>query len=81
MLPGAHSITVSYSGDSDFLASSTTANTITINQSIIVLDPTASGALSISQNAIIKLIGGVYVDSSSSKARSQRAGMPRSPHQ
>ena len=61
---------VSYSGDSNFLASSTTASTITINQSIIVLDPTAGGALSISENASIKLTGGVYVDSSSSSALS-----------
>ena len=68
--PGANAIRVSYSGDSNFLASSTSTSTITINQSIIVLDPTAGGALSISGNASIKLSGGVYVDSSSSSALS-----------
>ncbi len=66
--PGSHSISVSYSGDNNFLASSTTTSTITITQSIIVLDGTAAGALSISGNATIKLTGGVYVDSSSSSA-------------
>ncbi len=65
---GSHSITVSYSGDSNFVASATSASTITIGQSIIVLDPTSGGALSISGNANIKLTGGVYVDSSSSSA-------------
>ena len=65
---GTHSIKVSYSGSSNFLASSTTASTITINQSIIVLDSTASGALTVAGNAAIKLAGGVYVDSSSSSA-------------
>ena len=68
--PGSHSITVTYSGDTNFLASSTVTNTLTIGQSIIVLDPTAGGALSISQNASIKLTGGVYIDSSSSTALS-----------
>ncbi len=63
----ANSIKVSYSdtADSNFLASSTTISTITINQSIIVLDPTAGGVLSLSGNASIKLTGGVFVDSSS----------------
>jgi hypothetical protein len=68
--PGSHSITVSYSGDSNFLASTTTASTITINPSIIILDPTAGGALNLSENASIYVTGGVYVDSSSSSALS-----------
>jgi Ca2+-binding RTX toxin-like protein len=68
LAPGPHSITVTYSGDNNFLASSTTTSTIKITQSIIVLDPTAGGALSIAGNASIKLTGGVYVDSSSSSA-------------
>ncbi len=42
--------------------------TLTVNQSIIVLDPTASGALFLSGNAAISLAGGVFVDSSSSSA-------------
>jgi MBG domain (YGX type) len=44
--------------------------TLTVNQSIIVLDPTAGGALSLSGNASIALAGGVFVDSSSSTALS-----------
>ena len=43
--PGAQTIKASYSGDSNFLASSASTSTITINPSIIVLDPKASGAL------------------------------------
>ncbi len=66
--PGSNAITLSYSGDSNFLTSTTTAATIVINQSIIILDPTASGALDLSGNASIKVAGGVYVDSSSASA-------------
>jgi Bacterial Ig-like domain (group 3)/MBG domain (YGX type) len=44
------------------------SGTLTVNQSIIVLDPTAGGALSLSGNAVITLAGGVFVDSSSSSA-------------
>ena len=65
---GSHSITVKYSGDTSFLSSSTTAGTISIAQSIIVLDPTAGGALSLSGSATINMTGLVYVDSSSSSA-------------
>ena len=61
---------MSYSGDGNFLASSTSTSAITINKSIIVLDPTAGGALSISGNASIKVTGGVYVDSKSASALS-----------
>ncbi len=67
---GANTIKVTYSGDSNFLSSSASTGTITISQSIIVLDPTAGGALSLSGNASIKLTGGVFVDSSSSTALS-----------
>ena len=67
---GSHSITVTYSGDTSFLSSSTTASTISIAQSIIVLDPTAGGALSLSTSASINVTGMVYVDSSSSSALS-----------
>ena len=67
---GANTIKVTYSGDGNFLASSASTGTITIGQSIIVLDPTAGGALSLSGNASIKLTGGVFVDSSSSSALS-----------
>jgi hypothetical protein len=44
--------------------------TLTVNQSVIVLDPAAGGALSLSGNANITLAGGVFVDSSSSSALS-----------
>ena len=67
---GGHTIKVSYSGDTNFLTSSASTGSITIGQAIIVLDPSAGGALSLSGNASIKLTGGVYVDSSSSTALS-----------
>ena len=51
---GANTIKVTYSGDGNFLTSSTTTGPITINQSIIVLDQTAGGALSLSGNANIR---------------------------
>ncbi len=44
--------------------------TLTVNQSIIVLDPTAGGALNLSGSASINIAGGVYVDSSASSALS-----------
>ncbi len=65
---GGNTIKVTYSGDGNFLTSSASTGTITIGQSIIVLDPTAGGALSLSGNASIKLTAGVFVDSSSSSA-------------
>jgi hypothetical protein len=68
--PGSHLITVTYSGDSNFLSSITATSTITVRQSIIVLDPTAGGALAISGNARVTILGGLYVDSSSSSALS-----------
>jgi len=44
--------------------------TVAMNGSIIVLDPSAGGALTISGNASISIPGGVHVDSSSSSALS-----------
>ena len=44
--------------------------TLTVNLSIIILDPKAGGALSLSGNSTIALAGGVFVDSSSSSALS-----------
>ncbi|MGO9917427.1 MAG: Ig-like domain repeat protein, partial [Isosphaeraceae bacterium] len=67
---GSHTIKATYSGDTNFLTSNASTGTITIGQSIILLDPTAGGALSLSGNAGIQLSGGVYVDSSSSTALS-----------
>ncbi len=49
LAPGSHSITVTYSGDTNFLTSSTTTSTITMGQSIIVLDPTAGGSESLGE--------------------------------
>ncbi len=69
-MAGPHTIKATYSGDGDFLSSNGTAGTVTVGQSIIVLDPSAGGALSLSGNASINLPGGVYVDSSSSTALS-----------
>ena len=67
---GPHTIKATYSGDGNFVTSYGTSGTVTVGQSIIVLDPSAGGALSISGNASINLPGGVYVDSSSSTALS-----------
>jgi hypothetical protein len=64
---GNNKLTLSYSGDSNFLASSTTV-TVTANVSILVLDPTANSALSLSSNATINVPGTVIVDSNSNSA-------------
>ncbi len=65
---GNHTIKATYAGDTNFLTSSASTGSVSIGQSIIILDPSAGGALSLSGNASIKLTGGVYVDSSSSTA-------------
>jgi Bacterial Ig-like domain (group 3) len=67
---GPHTIKATYSGDGNFVTSSGTATTITIGQTIFVLDPSAGGALSLSGSASINISGGLYVDSSSSSALS-----------
>ncbi len=67
---GSHTIKATYSGDTNFLTSFGNTGTVTIGQTIFVLDPSAGGALSLSGNASIKIGGGVYVDSSSSSALS-----------
>ena len=64
---GKNVITLTYSGDADFLSSTTTV-TVTVGQSIIVLDPSANGALTLSGNANINVPGIVTVDSKSSTA-------------
>ena len=66
---GTDTITAAYGGDGNFLTSTGTY-AITTKQSIIVLDPSAGGALSLSGNASINVSGVVYVDSSSSSALS-----------
>ncbi len=67
---GPHVIKATYSGDGNFVTSFGMAGTVTVGQSIIVLDPSAGGALSLSGNASINLPGGVYVNSNSSTALS-----------
>ena len=68
---GNHTITVVYDGDADFQGSVSTALTQTIiPPSILILNPTASGALTLSGNASVNIPGAVVVDSSSSTALS-----------
>jgi hypothetical protein len=67
---GNHTIKATYSGTSNFLTSNGTTSTVTIGQTIFVLDPSAGGALSLSGSASININGGVYVDSSSTSALS-----------
>ncbi|HEV3078830.1 MAG TPA: matrixin family metalloprotease, partial [Gemmataceae bacterium] len=62
-----NTITFSYSGDTNFLASDTSL-TVSILSSILVLDPAATGALSLSGNASITEPGNVVVDSNVSAA-------------
>ena len=67
---GTDTITATYGGDADFLTSIGTL-TVTINPSIIVLDSTAAGALTLSGNAgiaLAKVSGSVFVDSGSTSA-------------
>jgi titin len=66
---GSQTITATYGGNVPFLASSATI-TVSIVPSIIVLDSTAAGALTVSGNASINLPGAAFVDSSSSRALS-----------
>ncbi len=56
--------------DGSAIASGNVGSFIAIIQSIIVLDKTAGGALTVSGNASINIPGGVFVDSSSSTALS-----------
>ncbi len=64
---GPHEITATYNGNPTFLGSSATL-TQSVSLSILVLDPTAGGALSLSGNAGISVPGAVVVDSSSKTA-------------
>ncbi|HVS38582.1 MAG TPA: Ig-like domain repeat protein, partial [Gemmataceae bacterium] len=67
MLPGNQSITATYSGDSNFLTSSSTV-TVSPAASLYVLNTTASGALTLSGNADVNVPGAVDVDSNSASA-------------
>jgi hypothetical protein len=66
---GKNTLTVTYNGDGNFLPSSTTL-TVTVLDSVLVLDPTAVGALSVSGNAHLTTPGTLVVDSSSQTALS-----------
>jgi hypothetical protein len=70
---GNNTITLSYSGDSNFLASSTlltimVTQPVVVNPSVLILDPTADGALTVSGNATINVTGSIVVNSNSSSA-------------
>ena len=65
-IPGAFTVTLTVTG-SDSLTGKATAQ-ITTNRSIILLDPTSSGALSLSGNSSINIPGSVFVNSKSSTA-------------
>jgi hypothetical protein len=64
---GSNTITFSYSGDTNFISSNTTSK-VSILSSILVLDATAAGALSLTGNASITEPGAVVVDSSAGNA-------------
>jgi hypothetical protein len=64
---GPQIITATYAGNTTFLGSSVTL-TLTVAPSILVLNPTASGALSLSGNTSINIPGNVVVDSNSKTA-------------
>jgi hypothetical protein len=75
LTPGSHAIRATYNGAGIFLTSFSSLLTVTINQSILVLDPTAGGALNLSGSASIKVAGNVIVDSNSTSAL-QASGAP-----
>jgi hypothetical protein len=60
-------INVSYRGDTNFIASATSVS-VTPLSSVYVLNPTVSGALTVSGNANMKVPGVIVVDSSSATA-------------
>jgi hypothetical protein len=64
---GTQTITLSYLGNSNFVASSTTVS-VSVVSSIFVLDASASGALTVSNSGAINVPGLVLVDSSASNA-------------
>jgi RHS repeat-associated protein len=65
--PGVQTITLSYSGDTNFLPSSSTV-LVTVVPSIYVLNANESAALGLTGNASINIPGLVQVDSSSARA-------------
>ena len=74
---GSHTIKATYSGDGNFLTSYGTAGTVTIGQTIIVLDPSAGGALSLSGSASIN-ISGASTSIPARRRRCRPAVLPRS---
>jgi hypothetical protein len=71
MNSGTQVITATYGGNTTFLGSSAML-TLTVAPSILVLNPTASGALSVSGNASISIAGNVVVDSNSTSALTEK---------
>ena len=68
LVASTHVIKATYSGDTNFTSSTASSGSIAISQSIIVLDPTAGAALSLSGSASIDIAGAVVIDSSSTTA-------------
>ncbi len=69
LVAGSHTITASYSGDGNFHSStSSPGDTVSVANSIYVLNPTASGALDVTGAASVSTPGLVEVDSSSTSA-------------
>jgi hypothetical protein len=64
---GSQVITINYSGDANFLGSNA-SSALTTGDPIYVLNPSASGALSVSGNADINISGTIVVDSNSPSA-------------
>jgi hypothetical protein len=68
---GTHTITAVYSGDADYVGSTSPVLTQTVTPpSILVLNPTANGALTLSGSASMNIPGAVVVDSTSTTALS-----------
>ncbi len=69
LVTGSNAIEAIYSGQTgDFLGSTSSSLIETITQSILVLNSTANGSLTLSGNASISVPGNVIVDSSSTSA-------------
>jgi Ca2+-binding RTX toxin-like protein len=67
LVPGTHTITLSYSGDANVIHSSGTL-TVTILPSVYALNATAAGAVTLSGNSSLQIAGLVQVDSNSTSA-------------
>jgi Ca2+-binding RTX toxin-like protein len=66
--PGSRTVMASYNGDGNFIASSSSTVTTVTAAAIYILNPSASGALTISGSASITVPGAIDVDSTSATA-------------